>query len=189
MADNVIELLVLISYQGHTGFSINYLISLFNKLVKYKTLSPLTFKEDEWQQSYNCYQNIRKSSIFKDDYGISDIDAFRLSPKGSYYYDKKQWKENNSGVAWSTTVYEHNDNILTGCYFNRCYIETKENYTPIDTIYLDGIEIEYSKSNWLMCATSEEIKKLEKYYVLNWKSNPELVGVNVTDCETLNKIL
>lgn len=69
-AKDVMELLAVISSQGHTGHSISYAIKLFNSLVKYDILAPLTLSNEEFEKDtkdpIDCdRQNLRKSSIFK----------------------------------------------------------------------------------------------------------------------------
>ena len=48
MCKDVLEVLKLISSQGHSGFSIGYFKNLFNKLINFEPLSPLTGNDDEW---------------------------------------------------------------------------------------------------------------------------------------------
>ena len=67
--DNVLELLQVFSEQGHSGFSGNYVLSVFNKLVHFKPLSPLTGEEDEWYapgEHSGSQQNKRCGSIFRE---------------------------------------------------------------------------------------------------------------------------
>lgn len=67
--DNVLELLRVFSEQGHSEFSGNYVLSVFNKLVRFKPLSPLTGEEDEWftpDKHDGRQQNKRCGSIFRE---------------------------------------------------------------------------------------------------------------------------
>ena len=66
----ILELLETFAKQDHSSFSANYILNIFNKLVKFKPLSPLTGEDDEWIEVYNdeneiAYQNKRCSSVFK----------------------------------------------------------------------------------------------------------------------------
>ena len=79
---NILELLKVFSKQGHSGFSAAYVSDLFDKLVKRKTLSPLTGKDDEWNDTRHygskctSFQNKRMPSVFKDDKGkCYDVDG------------------------------------------------------------------------------------------------------------------
>lgn len=200
-AKDVMELLAVISSQGHTGHSISYAIKLFNSLVKYDVLTPLTLSDDEFEKDTKdpfdydySRQNIRKSSIFKKSDGtIIDIDAFNIMPTGTYRFDTKQWEENNSKMCWlGSRLYEHKDNILTGRYFGRCAIKVNDigTYTPKEKVTIPCIEVEIDKGNWIMCVSKDEnrLKILNKQYNILWGIEEKLKGVNVTDCETLLKL-
>jgi hypothetical protein len=71
---NVMELCHTFAQQGHSGFSANYVLKLFNTLGKWKPLLPLTGEDDEWGDPLKmgsgiCYQNNRCSSVFKEEDG------------------------------------------------------------------------------------------------------------------------
>ena len=70
ICDNLIALLDTFSSQGHSGSSAPYVVNLFDKLAAHQTISPLTGKDDEWndvgqQAGYPLYQNKRDSEVFK----------------------------------------------------------------------------------------------------------------------------
>ncbi len=198
-AKDVMELLAVLSYQGHTNHSISYALKLFNSLAKYEVLTPLTLSDDEFEKdskdpTCNSRQNLRKSSIFKKADGtIIDIDAFTKMPTGTYRFDTKQWEENNSKICWiGGGLYEHKDNILTGRYFNRCAVKVDENgtYTPKEKVTIPCIEVEVDKGDWMMCVSKDEnrLKILDKQYNILWETEEKLKGINVTDCETLLRL-
>lgn len=93
MCKNILELLDTFAKQGHSGFSANYCLSLFEKLAKFEPIAPLTGDDSEWneiaEQDGTLYQNKRCSHVFKDDNGAYDIDGkvFRDST-GSCYTSK-----------------------------------------------------------------------------------------------------
>lgn len=68
---NVFELLETFSKQGHSGFSGNYVLHIFNRLVHFKPLRPLTGEEDEWGEPYSdacgdvTQQNKRYGAVFR----------------------------------------------------------------------------------------------------------------------------
>lgn len=67
--ENLLEILEVISKQGHSGFSIGYLKDCLNKLIDFKPLTPLQGTDDEWNNKISqghIYQNNRCPSIFKD---------------------------------------------------------------------------------------------------------------------------
>ena len=94
MVENVLELLVVFSAQGHSGFSAPYCIDAFKKLASFEPLSPLTGNDDEWGETYTSndrfiYQNKRCSHVFKEENGKAyDINGktFR-DPDRCYYTD------------------------------------------------------------------------------------------------------
>lgn len=63
------------SEQGHSGGSHWITVDLFNKLVNFKTLTPITSNPNEWYKHYyqnagaDCWQNKRQSSVFSEDGG------------------------------------------------------------------------------------------------------------------------
>ena len=52
--------------QGHSGFNISYVMSVFKRLVQFKPLKPLTGEEDEWLETDygSTQQNKRFSEVF-----------------------------------------------------------------------------------------------------------------------------
>lgn len=194
----VMQLIAVISNQRHSGFSFLQILKLFNTLSNFGLLTPLTLKDNEWRTNIkdpvvNNVQNIRYTSIFKEKDGtIIDIDAYVKMPTGTYRFDTKTWEENNSKVCWTGTVYEHENNILTGRYFNKCAIKVDKNgtYMPKPKITIPCIEIEIDKDNCIMCVAKNEnrLKILNKSYNILWKTKDEFKGIDVTDCETLSKI-
>lgn len=199
LAKDVIELLAVLSYQGHTNYSISYALKLCTSLAKYEVLTPLTLSDDEFEKDTthsftDSRQNLRRSSIFKKPDGtIIDVKAFTKMPTGTYRFDTKQWEENNSKICFIEGVlYEHKDNILTGRYFNRCAVKVDENgtYTPKEKVTIPCIEVEIDKGDWIMCVSKDEnrLKVLNKQYNILWETEEKLKGINVTDCETLSKL-
>lgn len=80
MYQQVLEAVAVFASHGNSGSSAPWEIDLVKRLCSWDIISPLTFKDNEWQQisGDGTCQNKRKSSIFKDSDGsIHDIDAFR----------------------------------------------------------------------------------------------------------------
>jgi hypothetical protein len=81
MRKHILHMMQEFANEGHSGFSASYAISILTKLMDFKPLSPLTGEDDEWVnvREYGPephYQNIRKSSVFKDaDGSCYDIDG------------------------------------------------------------------------------------------------------------------
>jgi hypothetical protein len=94
MCKQVIELLTLFSSHGHSGFSANYAANLFNDLVRFKPLGPLTGADSEWcEVSDGLWQNKRCSHVFKENGQAYDIEAviFR-EPDGACFTSKDSHK-------------------------------------------------------------------------------------------------
>jgi hypothetical protein len=65
------------SKQGHSGGSHHVTLSIFNQVINYKTLTPLTSDPSEWtDHGNNTWQSNRQSSVFSRDGGKTwyDID-------------------------------------------------------------------------------------------------------------------
>lgn len=68
--------------QGHSGMSHALTLSIFNRVVNFKTLAPITSSPEEWTDVSDamgrpCWQSKRQSSVFSEDGGKTwhDIDA------------------------------------------------------------------------------------------------------------------
>ena len=80
MRKHILLMMEVFANEGHSGFSASYAADAISKLMMYKPLSPLTGEDDEWvKHDYGngiSYQNIRRSSVFKDENGEAyDIDG------------------------------------------------------------------------------------------------------------------
>lgn len=89
--DAVMALVEAHSKQDHSGGSHGLTLEIFNRVINFKTLTPIGSTPDEWfKHDYqtagrDCWQNIRQSSVFSQDGGKTwyDID----DP------EKKNWPE------------------------------------------------------------------------------------------------
>jgi hypothetical protein len=73
----VLELVKKFAEQGHSGFSAQVTLEVFDKVARFKTLTPITSNADEWMEVGNGnWQNRRQSSVFSKDGGQTwyDID-------------------------------------------------------------------------------------------------------------------
>ena len=95
--EDILNIIKIFSEQGHSGFSANYAISVLERLLRFKPLSPLTGEDDEWNDTgYGSFQNKRCSSVFKNKDGrCYDIDATTVSDNGgiTWYHSKRFDKE------------------------------------------------------------------------------------------------
>ena len=96
MCDNIVEMLTTFSKQGHSGHSAQYLLNIFDRLVRFKTLTPLTGEDDEWEKvSENVgdnkavmYQNKRDASVFKEVWGDGEDDSKTYFIDGIVFVEK-----------------------------------------------------------------------------------------------------
>lgn len=66
----VLELIEVFSNQGHSGMSASLVLSIFNQVVNFKNLTPLTNDPNEWALvGENTWQNSRNSEAFSEDAG------------------------------------------------------------------------------------------------------------------------
>lgn len=87
----VMELVKCFSNQGHSGFSANWVLDLFNQLGKYKTLSPITDNPKEWMEvSENMWQSKRNPALFSENNGKTyyDVDNKKRLKTRSKKYKK-----------------------------------------------------------------------------------------------------
>ena len=134
----IMELLTTFANQGHSGFSAPYVSNMFHKLANYKTLSPLTGNDDEWNDVSDIsgemlFQNNRDSRVFKSD-------------DGAFFLDAIVWQETINDVV----------NHFTNKDSNR-YIKSFP-FTP-KTFY-----VKVDKDNNIL--DTEEYNKAKEYYNL-----------------------
>lgn len=78
----VMELIKTFSSQGHSGFSANLVMNLFNKVGRFEPLLPITGEDSEWNEVRDgLYQNNRCSHVFKENGQAYDS-------KGKVFRDK-----------------------------------------------------------------------------------------------------
>lgn len=66
----VLELIDVFDKQGHSGMSGSLILSIFNQVVQFKNLAPLTNDPTEWNEvGDNVWQNNRNSEAFSSDGG------------------------------------------------------------------------------------------------------------------------
>lgn len=91
MNRGLLDLILVFSTQGHSGFSASYAVSALEKLLRFEPLRPLTGEDSEWVNvGDNKWQNNRCSHVFKDNAGNAyDIygKIFR-EPDGACYTNK-----------------------------------------------------------------------------------------------------
>lgn len=185
---DIMTLLAVVSEQEHSNNSIHYILNVFDKLVRYKILTPLKLNEEEWDfPNFNgSCQNRRATNIFKEKTGeIIDIYAFSVSTTTIYDIKTNEFKVNPKPMCYASTLYEYKNKTLTGRYFRRCKIITDERgeYMPKEPIIIPCTEIEYAPYDFIMCVDEEtpQLATLNKEYDIIWKYDSKLDGVKFKD--------
>lgn len=185
MYNQVLETIAVFSSHENSCFSAAIEINLVKKLSKFDIISPLKFDDNEWNLCYdNVYQNTRKSSIFKHGDKIKDINAFVKTPIKRYSYNTKEWSKIDP-MSWQGGLFEHKNGVLTGRYFNACYIkyDPTKGYIPKETINIPCLEVEFDKDNWIMSVDADDIDltKLNKEYDIEWELSPTAKDIRLED--------
>lgn len=197
MATQVLETLAVFSSHDNSGFSANIELNLFDILAHYKILTPLTFKDNEWDKiDKYLWQNNRITSIFKDDTGkIHYNDAYCYKINKSYLYETKKCREDETkkcregnGICYFGGVAFLYDNfnkftggVLRNAYFTKQSIET--GIIPKNTIKLNATEIEIEKNNWIVCVNINDVTftELQSNYDLDIKYSAILDKKDIFD--------
>lgn len=93
----ILEIVEKFTEQGHSGFSFHYVLSILDRVLRFKPITPLTGEDDEWVEvGRGVYQNKRCSSVFKDEDGFShDNDAVVVSDNGGItWFHSKRFRKN-----------------------------------------------------------------------------------------------
>lgn len=148
--DAVMELVKVFSDQGHSGYSANRTIKLFEKVALYEILMPVTGEDSEWNEvSEDSLQNNRSSDIFKD----------KKTGK-SYYLDAILWRTQN-GTNYAGSAYLTPDRKITSRQFIKSFP-----FIP-ETFYIDVIEEEVAKDDWKFTIKDPtQLEKVAEYYDL-----------------------
>lgn len=108
LAEQVCDVLRLISLQVHSGFSVGVVSSLLSKALRFDILSPLTFADDEFGTVGCPNQNKRLSRVFKKtENGMTwyrDIDCIDYSEELVYDYGKREITDGNK-ETWNGLIY------------------------------------------------------------------------------------
>lgn len=174
----VLEAVVVFASHGNSGSSAPLEINLVQKLCNWDVISPLRFTDDEWSQisSDGTCQNIRKYNVFKEpDGSIHYNGAFTKRPISRYNFDTKEWTDNKNPICWDGGLFECKNNVLTGRYFNTCYLKQRDiinGWTPKPTRNIDCVEIEIAPNNWIMAVDTNDtdLIYLSLDYYIQWKN-------------------
>lgn len=189
MVNQVLETLAVFSSHDNSGFSAGIELKLFDILAHYKILTPLTFKDNEWDKiDKDLWQNNRITSIFKDNTGkIHYNNAYCYKINRSYSYETKKWREGNGICYFGGVAFLYNNfnkftgGVLRNAYFTKQTIEA--GIIPKDTIKLNTTEIKIGKDDWICCVNINDINftELQSNYNLDIKYSTILAGKNILD--------
>lgn len=87
LGEAVMKMVKVFADEGHSGFSANMAITIFEKVARFEPLTPLTGADDEWNEvGHGIFQNNRCSHVFKENGAAYDIvgKIFR-EPSGSCF--------------------------------------------------------------------------------------------------------
>ena len=101
MRKHILHMVKEFADEGHSGFSAPYALSILQKVLAYKPLSPLTGEDSEWNdmsdygRGDNMYQNNRYSCVFKEG---KDGEAYNIDGKvfWDWYTDPKTGEKSKS---------------------------------------------------------------------------------------------
>lgn len=148
----VMELIEMFSKQGHSGGSAPTVISLFSKLANFKPLTPVQGTDDEWNEiGEDLYQNNRYSAVFKH------------KKDNICTYNDAIIKRCENGSTWSGPLYLTKEDAIKG--ENRIEVKIKSFPFVPKTFYIDVIEEELKKDDWVMWVKNpKQLKEVYKYY-------------------------
>lgn len=174
----VLEAVAVFSSHDNSGSSAIFEIELVKKLCNFDIISPLRFTDDEWCRisSDGTCQNRRKGDVFKEpDGSICYNGAFSKRVTDTYNFDTKEWTKNKNPICWHGGLFECKNNVLTGRYFNTCYLQQRDiinGWTPKPTRNIDCVEIEIAHDNWIMAVDTNNIDLiyLSLDYYIQWEN-------------------
>lgn len=187
--NDIIEVIAAISKNNNINSSIKHNISIINKLCDKVPITPLTLKEDEFEQSISSkilYINKRYNKIYKYLNKMFVTNAYSISPQYILSTKTKKLLPFSTDLSWKSDVFETKQGILTGRYFNTCYLQRHHiinGWTPKPTINIDCVEIEIAPDNWIMAVDTNDLDLtyLSLSYDIQWKECSCLKGIRLED--------
>lgn len=176
--NDIIEVIAAISKNNNINSSIKHNISVINKLCDKVPITYLTLKEDEFEQSISSkilYINKRYNKIYKYLNKMFVTNAYSISPQYILSIKTKKLLPFSTDLSWKNDVFETKDGVLTGRYFNTCYLQRHHiinGWTPKPTISIDCVEIEIAPDNWIMAVDINDLDLtyLSLSYDIQWKN-------------------
>lgn len=188
--NDIIEVIAAISKNNNINSSIKHNISVINKLCDKVPITYLTLKEDEFEQNISSkilYINKRYNRIYKYLNKMFVTNAYSISPQYILSIKTKKLLPFSTDLSWKNDVFETKDGVLTGRYFNTCYIKECQiksgYYIPFNTIKLKGVKVEIKEFISIMtidCENSDLIR-LSNLYDIDWKTTNNFKNKHIND--------
>ena len=113
--------------------------------------------------------------------------AYSISPQYILSIKTKKLFPFSTDLSWKNDVFEIKDGVLTGRYFNTCYIKECQiksgYYIPFNTIKLKGVKVEIKEFISIMtidCENSDLIR-LSNLYDIDWKTTNDFKNKHIND--------
>lgn len=184
--NNIIEIIIGIIDCKFT----NYTLSIINKLYNNTPITFLTLKNNEFELclgSKALYVNKRYNKIYKYANKMFVTNAYSISPQHILSTKTKKLIPFSTNLSWKNDIFETKDGILTGRYFNTCYIKECQiksgGYIPFDTIKLKGIKVEIKEFISIMTIDwkNNDLVRLSNLYDIGWKITDAFKNKNIND--------
>lgn len=110
-----------------------------------------------------------------------------ISPQYILSIKTKKLLPFSTDLSWKNDVFETKDGVLTGRYFNTCYIKECQiksgYYIPFNTIKLKGVKVEIKEFIYIMAIDCEndDLIRLSNLYDIDWKTNNTFKDKNIKD--------
>lgn len=158
--DDIIEIVVAFSKQGHSGFSASYVLNIIKRLLDWKPIRPLTGDDSEWVDCGYCdkdgnkvFQNKRCSAVFK------TVDEKTGNSKSNYI--DKYTISDDGGLTWM-----HARHVLDKLGLNENIefpFKVPEKPIKIYIKYTENVPLGESSDNFIdITGIPEEIEELRK---------------------------
>lgn len=159
LANAVMELMEVFSNQGHSGMSAAMTLELFSKLGNYKPLIPITGKDEEWGDIRDLSDGSDLYCQNKREYGLFKHEDGRVT------YNSAIVKICPNGITWHGPFYLTREDAINDTNMLTCSQEIKGfPFTP-KTFYIDVIEEEIEKDDWIMwCKDPSQLDEVWEYY-------------------------
>lgn len=161
--NDIIEVIIDINKNNNINSSIKHNISVINKLCDKVPITPLTLKEDEFEQSISSkilYINKRYNKIYKHLNKMFVANAYSISPQYILSTKTKKLLPFSTDLSWKNDIFETKDGVLTGRYFNTCCLQQRDiinGWIPKPTRNIDCVEIEIAPDNWITAVDTNDI--------------------------------